>query len=530
VDVTREAGITFRHVNGASGQFRYPETMAPGCAFLDYDRDGWLDILLVNSNYWPGEAPHGSMPPTLALYHNNHNGTFTDVTKQAGLAVTMYGMGVAVGDYDNDGYDDLYITGLNGGRLFHNNGNGTFTDVTRQAGVANSGHWATSCAWVDYDNDGLLDLFIGNYVRYNPAEEVVCRTSGKRTYCGPTAYLRDHCTLYRNLGHGHFQDVTHLAGIDKATGKALGVAVWDFEGKGYPDILVTCDLTPNLLFRNQRNGTFRESASEAGIAYPRTGVARSGMGIDVADLYNDGKCSVYISNFAHETNTLFTLTAPSYFVDTSDESGLSATTALALGFGLFFFDYDNDGWKDVFVTNGHIQPDIARTEPTETYAQRPLLFHNRPGQPFEEVSGQMGVAMQALYVGRGAACGDYDNDGDLDILLTTNNGPAHLLHNEGGNRNAWLTLRLIGRKSNRDGLGAEVRVTAGGHTQRDQARSGSSYLSSSDLRLHFGLGASRQADAVEVHWPSGIVDRLTAVKSNQILEITEGQTSHLPSH
>jgi hypothetical protein len=524
-DVTREAGIRFQYVNGASGQFYYPETFGGGAAFIDYDRDGWLDILLVNGDYWPGHAPSGAARPTLALYRNNHDGTFTDVTVQACLNISLYGMGVAVGDYDNDGYDDLYVTGLDHSLLFHNERNGRFRDVTREAGVGNEGHWATSAAWLDYDNDGRLDLFLCNYVRWRPEEEKVCRQGDLRVYCGPLVYQADSCRLFRNLGGGRFRDVTRKAGLYKTTGKALGVAVWDLDGDRYPDILVANDLTPNYLFRNNRDGTFREVGLDAGVAYGADGVARSGMGIDVADTKNDGKCALFVSNFAREPNSLFSQDGPFVFTDKTYETGMGEPSLLPLGFGLCFFDYDNDGWKDAFVTNGHIQPDIARYEPGQTYAQEPLLFRNRGDGNFDEVHKQVGGGLLEAMVGRGAACGDYDNDGDLDLLLTGNNGPARLLRNDGGNRNSWLAIRLIGHKSNRDGIGAEVRVKVGDRMLRDQVRSGSSYLSASDLRLHFGLGEAKQAEWVEVRWPSGVVDRLHAVKANQLLTIEEGQSA-----
>ncbi len=526
-DVTREAGIRFQHNNGAVGKFYYPQTFGSGCAFIDYDRDGLLDIVLVNSgDFGSPKSIINTQHSNLVLYHNNRNGTFTDVTEQAGLNVSLYGMGVAVGDYENDGYDDLYITGLDHSLLFRNEGNGRFRDVTRDSGVGNQGHWGTSAAWLDYDNDGRLDLFVCCYVRWQPDQEQVCRQGDLRIYCGPLIYQADSCRLFRNLGGGRFRDVTRDAGIYKTTGKALGVAVWDVDGDRYPDILVANDLTPNYLFRNNRNGTFSEVGLESGIAYGADGMARSGMGIDFADTNNDGKCQALVSNFAREPNSFFTQEGLFVFTDKTYEAGMGEPSLQPLGFGLFLFDYDNDGWKDAFITNGHIQPEIARYEPGQSFAQEPLLFHNRRDGTFEEVHKQLGAALASASVGRGAACGDYDNDGNLDILLTSNNGPARLLRNDGGNRNSWLTIRLVGRKSNRDGIGAEVRIRAGGRTLRDQVRSGSSYLSASDLRLHFGLGEAAQADWVEVRWPTGVVDRLQAVKANRLLTIEEGQSVH----
>jgi hypothetical protein len=526
--VTREAGLHFQHANGATGRYLYPETFGSGCLFLDYDADGWLDLFLVNSGPLPPAA--AGPRPTHALYHNNRNGTFTDVTREAGLDVPMYGMGACAADYDNDGFPDLYVTAVLGpSRLFHNQGNGTFRDVTREAGVANEDRWGTSCAWLDYDLDGRLDLFVCNYVRYRIDEEKVCRAGDLRIYCGPLVYPAESCRLYNNLGSGRFRDVTRAAGIERRTGKSLGVAVWDFDGDRYPDLVVANDLTPNYLFRNNRDGTFTEIGTEAGVAYGGDGMARSGMGIDVAFPANDGNPAILISNFAREPNSLFAVRGPFLFSDRSYESGMGEASLQPLGFGLFFFDYDNDGWKDAFVANGHIQPEIARYEPPQTFAQRPLLFHNQRNGTFAEVGTQLGGALTTPMVARGAACGDFDNDGDLDILVTSNNGPARLLRNEGGNARNWLEVELRGAgdrrrgtaASSRDGLGALVLVTLGRTVLRDYARTGSSYLSQGMLRLHFGLGEAKLADAVEVRWPSGAVTRLAGVRANQVLRIVE---------
>jgi len=525
-DITREAGITFHHVNGMSGKFYYTETFGSGVALFDYDRDGWLDILLVNGDTFPGETPPGGRHPTLALYHNNRNGTFTDVTAAMGLDVSLYGMGVAVGDYDNDGYDDLYITGLDHSLLFHNEGGSRFRDVTSSAGVGNEGHWGTSAAWLDYDNDGRLDLFVCNHIHWSAQTEQVCRQAGRRVYCGPLVYDADSCRLFHNDGNGRFRDVTRAAGIEKAVGKSLGVAIWDIDGDRYPDILVANDLSTNYLFHNRRDGTFEEIGTMAGVAYGADGMARSGMGIDVADTRNDGTVQVLVSNFAREPNSFFMQESPGdlLFRDQTYETGMGEPSLLSLGFGLVFLDYDNDGYKDAFVTNGHVQPQIALYESPETFAQRPLLFHNRGNGNFDEVAAKMGPALQTALVGRGAACGDIDNDGDLDLIHTGNGGSPQLLRNDTGNRHAWLQIRLVGTRSNRDGIGAEVRLRVGQRKLRDQVRSGSSYLSASDLRLHFGLGDATSVDEIEVRWPSGAVDRLQNVKANQLLTIEEGQS------
>lgn len=533
LEVAQPAGLRFRHVNGAAGEFYFPETFGAGGLFFDYDRDGWLDVFLVNGEPLTRDSAPGARRLTCALFQNNRDGTFRDATRRAGLAFPLYGMGSCAGDYDNDGYPDLYVTAaLGSGRLLHNQGNGTFRDATREAGVGNDGHWGTSCAWLDYDLDGRLDLFVCNYVHYRQREEKVCRAGGRRVYCGPLVYPADSCRLYRNMGGGRFREVTHPAGIFKRTGKSLGVAVWDLDGDRYPEIVVANDLTPNYLFRNERDGTFAEVGMEAGVAYGGDGAARSGMGIDVADAANDGKSAILVSNFAREPNSYFTWQGGFLFSDRTYESGMGSPSLQSLGFGLFFFDYDNDGWKDAFITNGHIQPEIARTERPLTYAQPPLLFRNQRDGTFNEVSQRLGGPLALPIVGRGAAYGDYDNDGALDILLTSNDGPAELLRNLGDPDRHWLQIELEGRArnnatsgaSNRDGMGALVLVKSGNTVQRDFVRSGSSYLSQSMLRLHFGLDRARTVDWVEIRWPSGLVDRLTGVPADQRLRITEGET------
>jgi hypothetical protein len=529
-DRSLAAGLRFRHRSGATGEFLFPETFGAGGAFLDYNHDGWLDLFLVNSGDLPGARSPSRA--TSALYRNNRDGTFTDVTGAAGLAAPFYGMGAAAADYDNDGYPDLYVTTAFGeSRLFHNQRNGAFRQVARASGVANAGHWGTSSAWLDYDLDGRLDLFVCNYVRYRRDEERVCRAGDQRVYCGPLVYPADSCRLYRNLGGGRFRDVTASAGVGLATGKSLGVAVWDFDGDRFPEIAVANDLSPNYLFRNRRDGTFREVGVEAGVAYGGDGTARSGMGIDVADPGNNGVPAILVSNFAREPNSFFVSQGGFLFSDRTEAAGMGPVSLPFLGFGLFFFDYDNDGGRDAFIANGHIQPEIARTEPPLTYAQRPLLFRNRRDGTFEEVGARLGGPLAQPVVGRGAACGDYDNDGDVDVLVTTNDGPAQLLRNDGGGGH-WLQVELegsarpgaLGRVSNRDGLGALVLVESGGETQRDTVRTGSSYLSQSMLRLHFGLGRAAAVDRVEVRWPSGIVDRLTGVAADQRIRIREGET------
>jgi hypothetical protein len=538
VDVTASAGVHFTHENGARGRRYLPETMGAGGAFLDFNGDGWLDILLLNDlplSVTPASRrPVASSRPTAALYRNNQDGTFTDVTRGSGMDVPLEAMGCCAGDYDNDGREDVYVTdALGGSRLFHNESPAggqvaRFRDVTVAAGVANRGHWGTSCAWLDCDRDGWLDLFVCNYVKYSLASDQPCFEGGHRFYCRPTAYPPDTCTLYRNLGRSasgevRFADVTRAAGIFKETGSALGVAVWDVDQDGWPDILVANDLRANFLFRNRRDGRFEDVALAWGMAFGEDGTARAGMGIDVADTRNNGRAAVMISNFSGEPLSFFYQEDPPYFSDLTYEVGTGEQHLRYLGFGLLFLDYDNDGFKDAFVANGHIEPSIALFGEHTTYGQRNNLFHNRGASSgaFDEVSDRSGVPFTYERVSRGAACGDYDNDGHLDLLVTNNGGPAELLRNDGANRGHWLQITLHGRKSNRSGIGTVVQVRANGQTQTDTVRSGSSYCSQSMLRLHFGLGATTQADWVRVKWPSGVEQTLREVRADQRLVLDE---------
>ena len=498
--------------------------MGAGCAFIDYDGDGWQDILLLNETRIPGG--HVTGRSTMALYHNNHNGTFTDVTHAAGLdRESFYAMGVAVGDYDNDGHEDFYVSCVLGpGHLFHNEGNGKFKDVTAQAGVGNNGRWGTSCAWVDYDRDGKLDLFVCNYVQYRSLkDDVPCfaDTRGHPIYCIPSAYDPSTCTLYHNEGGGRFKDVTESSGIGAAHGKSLGVSIWDYDGDGWPDIFVANDTVPGFLFHNERNGTFKEVGVESGIAYDDTGGAHSGMGIDATDVLNNGRTSVAIANYYGVRTSFYNQIAPGLFRDDQASSGIGKGTSRVLGFGLSFFDYDNDGWKDLMQVNGHVQDEIQQREPQTLYREPTLLFHNNGDGTFQEVGLKSGAPFTDRIVGRGLAYGDIDNDGRLDVLITPNGGAARLWRNETPNTGHWITLKLIGVKSNRDGIGAMITVTAGGITQREMVHSGSSYLSQSDLRAHFGLGAQKMA-VVTISWPSGAVDRITDLPYDRISVIREG--------
>ncbi len=527
VDITASAGIHFVHQSARSKRKYLVETMGSGCAFLDYDGDGWQDILLLNGAPMTGGKVTGS--PRLALYHNNRNGTFTDVTAASGLdREPMYAMGVAVGDYDNDGREDIYVSCVLGpGHLFHNEGGGRFRDVTQEAGVGNKGMWGTSCMWVDYDHDGLLDLFVCNYVPYRSlADDVPCYTGEPRkyVYCDPTAYKTTHCTLYHNEGHGRFKDVTKSSGIGDLEGKSLGVAMWDATGSGWPDLFVANDSSPTFLLKNGRNGTFKNIGAESGIAFMADGMPPSGMGIDADDLYNDGSLCLIMSNFQGRRTLLFHETQPGVFLDEADSSGIGQATGDILGFGVLAFDFDNDGWMDILQVDGHVNDDVAEREPGVSYAQPTLLFRNLGNHHFTEVGLKSGAPFDRTIVGRGAAWGDIDNDGRLDVLILQNNGPALLWHNETSTQNHWLTLKLVGRKSNRDGIGAVVLVSGGGITRRALVRSGSSYLSQSDLRPHFGLGAQTTA-RVEIRWPSGIVDTLAHVSCDRIVTVREGTSA-----
>ncbi len=523
-DVTQKAGLRFVHNSGAFGKKFLPETMGPGVAFIDYDNDGWPDIFLVNGMDWPGHAKKHTTPK---LYHNNHDGTFTDVTHKAGLDVEMFGMGVAVGDYDNHGYDDLFVTAYGQNHLFHNNGNGTFTDVTQKAGLLGPQEFSTSAAWVDYDKDGHLDLVVGNYVQWTPETDLYCTLDGKsKSYCTPESYKGTSVRLWHNRGNGTFEDLTQKAGLGDPTSKTLGIAVLDFDDDGWPDLLFSNDTQPNKLYRNNGNGTFTEKAVVAGIAFSEDGVARAGMGVDAADYDHSGFPSLLITNFANQMLSLYHNEGKGLFVDEAPRSEIGRASLLTLGFGCFFFDYDLDGWPDVLVANGHIDADVQRVQANVKYAMPPHLFRNVGKGKFAEVTNSVGQAFASPRVGRGAAYADFNNDGRLDLLLSTNGGPVYLFRNEAQRAappNHSLRIKLTGTKSNRDGIGATVRVTSGGETQTQMLRSGSSYLSASELVLTFGLSHNEKADAVEIRWPSGEVQRLSNARAGQTVTVTEGK-------
>ena len=518
-DVTSAAGIRFLHNNGAAGKKWLPETMGSGCAFFDADGDGWPDILLINGK---DLTPTGRKSRA-ALYHNNKNGTFTDITAGSGLDVEMYGMGVAIADFDNDGRDDVYITALEGDHLFHSEGGGKFRDVTRQAGIQNA-NFGTSAAWFDYDRDGKVDLFVANYVQWSAKGDLWCSMDGStKSYCTPESYKGNPSRLFHNLGNGRFEDVTQRAGLGDSTSKSLGVAVLDYNNDGWPDLFVANDTQPNKLYRNNRNGTFTEEAVLAGVAFGEDGVARGAMGADASDYDQSGRTHLLVGNFSNQMLGLYHNEGNGLFVDEAPRSAVGRDSLLSLAFGVFFFDYDLDGHPDIFAANGHIDQEIGRVQPKIQYRQPPLLFRNVGQGKFEDSSKAAGPEFQRPIVARGAAYADFDRDGDLDILISTNGGPAYLFRNDGGNRNHWIQLKLAGMQSNRGAIGAVATIESGLGKQRQTVHSGSSYCSQSDLALTFGLGKDENVKSIDIEWPSGHKDHLTNVKANQFLTIREGQ-------
>lgn len=521
-DVTDKAGIHFRHNSGAFGKKYLPETMGSGVCVLDYDNDGRQDLFFVNSMDWPGHKSANSLP---ALYHNNGNGTFTDVTRQAGLAVQTYGLGCAVADYDNDGFEDVYITALDGNHLFHNLGNGKFADVTARAGVKDPG-FATSAVWFDYDNDGKLDLFVLHYVDWSVATDQFCSLDGKsKSYCTPEAYKGQSATLYHNKGNGIFEDVTKKAGLYDPSSKSLGVTLLDYDKDGWLDLFVTNDTQPNKLYHNNHNGTFTDAAFSAGVAFSDAGKARAGMGTDSSDYDQSGRESLVIGNFTNESMALYHNDGSGLFSDRATDSDIATASAKSLTFSTFFFDYDLDGWPDIFALNGHVADDVSVTQPTLHYAESPLLFRNKGKGHFENVTDKVGTALRQPIVGRGAAYLDFDNDGDLDLVLTTSNGPAKLLRNENGNQNDVLRIRTIGTRSNRDGIGAKITIkTNNGMRLFEMVKSGSSYLSQSEMPLTFGLGKPEpdKTESLEIIWPSGKKESIPNVAPNQTITLKEG--------
>jgi hypothetical protein len=519
-DVTGAAGIQFQHNSGAFGGKFLPETLGSGCAFLDYDRDGWQDILLINGTDWPGHKKHRS---TLRLYHNNGNGTFTDVTSRAGLDVEMYGMGVAVGDYNNDGFPDILITCVGQNRLFRNTGKGTFVDVTATSGLGKREGFSTSALWFDYDRDGLLDLFVCNYVKWSPEHDVFCSLDGKhKSYCTPEAYRGATCWLFHNRGDGTFEDVTAASGMFDSSSKSLGVSLFDDKYDGWPDLLVANDTQPNKLYRNQHNGTFKDAAVEAGLAFSSEGKARAGMGVDVADFDNSGTVGAVITNFDNEMIGLYRASGKG-FEDIAPQSGVGIASRNSLGFGCAFLDANLDGWLDFAVANGHIDETVRNIRGNVGYAQPPQLFLNSGKGNFRDVATEIGGDFDQPKVGRGLAYGDFDRDGDLDLLITTNNGPAYLYRNDQFSGNRSIRFRLVGTKSNRDGIGALVRVFAGGVTQSRLVKGGSSYLSQSELPVTFGLEKRDRVERTVIDWPSGRTEEYKNLAAGRCYECTEGK-------
>jgi len=520
-DVTSAAGIDFHHNSGAFGQKYLPETMGPGCAFLDYDGDGWLDILIVNGMDWPG---HKRRRSTMRLYRNNRNGAFTDVTERAGLAVEMYGMGAAVADYNNDGFPDILITAVGQNRLFQNTGHGRFLDVTEKAGLGGRSAFSTSALWFDFDRDGLLDLLVCNYVKWSPEHDVFCSVDGRhKSYCTPEAYHGSTCWLFRNRGNGTFEDVTAPSGIFDTSSKSLGVALLDYDGDGWPDLFIANDTQPNKLYRNRRDGTFEDVAVRAGVAFSEDGKGRAGMGVDAADFDNSGAAGIAITNFDNEMMALYRPSRPGVYTDIAVPAGIGQASRESLGFGCAFLDVNLDGYLDLVAVNGHIDETVRHIRSNVGYAQPPHLFLNDGKRNFRDAAGQAGGGFATPKVARGLACGDFDRDGDVDLLISTNQGPAFLYRNDVTAGNRSLRLKLTGTKSNRDAVGAVVRVSTPDGTQSRMVKTGSSYLSQSELTLTFGLGRRERADRVTIEWPSGQSQEFKSVRAAEY-ECVEGRT------
>jgi hypothetical protein len=519
--VTRSAGLHFQHNSGTYGGKLLPETLGSGCAFLDYDGDGWQDILLVNSMDWPG---HKRQRSTLQLYRNNRDGTFTDVTRKAGLDIEMYGMGVAVGDYNNDGFPDILVTCVGQNRLFKNTGKGTFRDVTHASGLDRRQAFSTSALWFDFDRDGLLDLFVCNYVKWSPEHDVFCSLDGKhKSYCTPEAYRGEPCWLFHNRGDGTFEDVPANSGIFDSSSKSLGVAMFDYDQDGWPDLIVANDTQPNKLYRNAHNGTFKEVAVEAGLAFTADGKARAGMGIDVGDFENSGILGVAITNFDNEMVGLYRALGNGTYEDIAIPAGVGLPSKNTLGFGCAFLDINLDGVMDLVVANGHIDDTVRNIRGNVGYAQSPQLFLQGGKDTFRDVSTETGAEFHQPIVGRGLCYGDFDRDGDLDILMTTNNGPAYLYRNDQLAGNKSIRFRLVGTQSNRDAIGALVRIFHAGTSQSRMVRSGSSYLSQSELPLTFGLGTRDKVERVVVQWPNGRTEEYKNLDAGKTYKCVEAK-------
>ena len=525
VDTTSASGIEFMGVASHTSRKYLMETMGSGVAVFDYDNDGLLDIFFVNGAPLSDPTAKGTIPEKKSdkdwnrLYHQKKDGTFEDVTERAGLQGVGYGMGVAVGDYDNDGYEDLYVTAYGGNRLYHNNGNGTFTDVTEKSGTGGSG-WSTSAAWVDLDNDGLLDLVVLRYMVWD-FDDVFCgeHREGYRAYCHPDIFRPASALVYHNEGNGHFTEVAQKIGMG-VPGKGLGLAIADFNRDGKIDVAVANDSMIEFLYQNKGDGTFEETGLTAEMAVDGDGRTYAGMGIDFQDYNNDGLPDLVITNLANQKYALYRNNGDGSFSYDSYVSGIAGMTLLHSGWGIHFLDYDNDGWKDLLIAQGHDLDTVELNYPQLRYKE-PMLLARNTGKGFVDVSSQSGSVFQQPWVSRGMAVGDLDNDGRVDAVVTTNGGPAHILHNQTATKNHWLTVNLVGHRSNRDGIGAEIKVTTSKGIQYGTVSTAGSYLSSNDKRVHFGLGADAIAKEVEVHWPSGIVQKLDNVRGDQILKLDE---------
>jgi hypothetical protein len=529
-DVSEAAGIAFKHDNAATVEKYLIETMGSGAGWLDYDNDGYFDFYLAQSAatkaYTPKHALRG------ALYRNNGDGTFSDVTEKAGVgAAGLFAMGVAVADYDNDGFPDLYVVGYGRSILYHNNGDGTFSDVTAKSGVANIGKWGSSAAWFDYDHDGKLDLVVANYVDWSDEGNIACSDQGQRAYCHPNKFHPQTPALFHNNGDGTFSDVSRASKIASKAGNGLGVVCFDANGDGWTDVLIANDSMENFLYINKHDGTFEEAGLEAGIAFGENGRAEAGMGVDAADYDNDGLLDVFVTHLDLEFNRLYHNNGKGSFEDTTFQAKLGYQTFHMSGFGTRFMDFDNDGWRDLFIANGHVLDNVAALHVETSYAEPKMMFRNNHGR-FESVGEQLGRDFSKPRVGRAAAIADFDNDGDLDILVSNSGQMAQLLRNDGGNRNHWIEVRLVGTRSNRDGIGALVKVSAGGMKWVDEAKGGGSYQSAHDPRLHFGLGDAGRFDSIEVQWPSGVATKLAGGGADRVLTIKEGVGevhSHYPA-